>query len=129
MARWSGASAIRPVADGGNEGPPHSQGGGPHLFLTYGREHEVRIGGHLTGYFNVLASNMRYYTAEVPEERAVLAKLVSEATPDGVPHHQHPTTGFVNSLSVGVSLFCEDGDWSSWSVRINPRRVATSCPG
>jgi hypothetical protein len=65
--------------------------------------HELRIKGHTYQYFDFLATH-RLYHSGLQWERDLLIEKV------GNPHSLEPVSGFPNPLSVGLSLFCENGN-------------------
>lgn len=72
--------------------------------LTVGTaSHELRIKGHTFHYFDFLSTNRLYRAGSQPEQ-----ELLTETA--GKPHYLEPVHGFPNPLSVGLSLFCENGN-------------------
>jgi hypothetical protein len=70
---------------------------------TQSNSHQLRIKGHTYNYFDFLATHRLFQTG-TPEEQDFLTKKV------GKPHYLEPVSSFPNPLSVGLSLFIENGD-------------------
>lgn len=65
--------------------------------------HQLRLAGQRYHYFDFLATHRTLLEGSV-EEKQLLADHISER------HSLQPVAAFPNPLSVGLSLFCEDGN-------------------
>ena len=65
--------------------------------------HQLRLIGHKYHYFDFLATNRTLLGGSTAEEQ-LLAKYILER------HSLQPQPAFPNPLSVGLTLFCEDGE-------------------
>lgn len=68
-----------------------------------GTSHELRIRGHTYRYFEFLSTH-RLWRSGTPEEKAFLESKIDTS------HYLEPVKLFPNPLSVGLSLFCENGN-------------------
>ena len=66
--------------------------------------HQLRIKGHTYHYFEFMATH-RLYLSGTPAEQDLLINKIGE------PHYLEPVSSFPNPLSVGLSLFCENGNY------------------
>lgn len=76
------------------------------------KSHELRLAAQTYRYFDFLATH-RLLLFGNPEEQAFLSEKVGE--PDALT----PVLGFPTPLSVGLSLFCEDGKYLVLTRRTN----------
>ncbi|WP_433495483.1 hypothetical protein ACQP26_09470 [Micromonospora sp. CA-248089] len=75
-----------------------------------GRSHRIACQMHVYGYFSFLATHRLLLTGDA-EEREVLKGIAGE------PNCAEPIHGFPNPFSVGLSVFCEDGDYLALTRR------------
>ncbi|MBB5868420.1 hypothetical protein F4553_001799 [Allocatelliglobosispora scoriae] len=69
-----------------------------------GRSHRIVCQMHTYDYFSFLATHRLLLTGDV-QERKILTEIAGE------PKCGEPIDGFPNPFSVGLSVFCEDGDY------------------
>lgn len=65
--------------------------------------HELRIKGQIYSYYDYLSTN-KIFQSGSDDEKKLLKKYVDN------PVYEHPVPHFPNPLSVGLSVFCENGD-------------------
>lgn len=70
---------------------------------TKSTSHQLRIKGHLFNYFDFLSTNRLYYLGTREDQEILMARIDN-------PHYLKPIADFPNLLSVGLSLFCENGN-------------------
>jgi len=85
---------------------------------TKSDSHQLRIKGHTYRYFEFLATN-RLFRSGTKEEQEFLNEII------GKPHYLEPVSSFPNPLSVGLSLFCENGN----SLVLTRRTIIASSGG
>lgn len=66
--------------------------------------HELRIKGQIYSFYDYLSTNRIFHLGS-DDEKNLLKKFVDN------PVNDHPVPYFPNPLSVGLSVFCENGDF------------------
>ena len=98
--KWEKAGLNNNVQFGISEIDPHRVSD---EIAGKGKSHELRIRGHTYRYFEFLSTHKLWRSGN-PEERAFLENKIDTI------HYLEPEKLFPNPLSVGLSLFCENGN-------------------